>query len=75
MATLTGDQQIPDWPSLDIRFIKPPVAVVFICLTTLYGGVHCLAWDAQFRSTAQTAALWRTASLILTLSGPTLLFL
>ena len=70
-------RRIGNWPSklfsfwdgyltLDIRFLTFSIAAV------LYGGLHLLAWEAPFGSSAKQF-LWRASGLLLVMSGPVLL--
>ena len=61
----------PDWPPLYERRADLGIAVwiLFICAGCMYGGLHALAWNSDFR-TAHEKIMWRFAVGLIVGFGP-----
>ena len=61
----------PDWRPIYERRASLGVAVciAFVCVECMYGGLHALAWNSDFR-TAQETYLWHFAVVFIVAFGP-----
>ena len=53
-------QRCRDWPDIE-DVLKLPIALGFTSAAMIYGGLHALAWSAQFESSTQQL-LWRIST-------------
>jgi hypothetical protein len=63
---------VQNWDPLLLRSLNPSSnrwpALIIILVALVYGGMHLLAWQYRFHTSAESA-MWRTASLITAASG------
>lgn len=55
-------QRYKDWPDLE-NMLKLPIALGFVTVGLIYGGLHALAWFAHFGSPTQQS-LWRISACV-----------
>ena len=60
-----------DWPELD-KMLEVPIALGFIAVALIYGGLHALAWFAHFDSPTQQL-LWRISACVVMSGFPVLI--
>lgn len=64
----TLSTRIRNFPRMEDPLNQWPLLMVFAIIGLVYGGLHCLAWDATF-STVLEAVLWRVSSVIVASTG------
>lgn len=61
----------PDWqpPYKRREDLGITVCILFVCVQCMYGGLHALAWNSDFR-TVHEKNLWRFAAVFIVVFGP-----
>ena len=68
----TLNRRICNWPNVSAILEDPLVFLAFTAAALIYGGLHALAWSANFRTpTEQT--LWRLSACVVMASNPLIL--